>query len=1012
MKFLCLPVGRWLTLAAAVFTVHLRAADSDAATAASPREHLSLDANWKFHLGDDWPDALRLDKAGSSGGPAAEKFNDNSWRTLDLPHDWAVELPFDKNSDESHGFKPVGPGFRKNSIGWYRRTFDLPAADAGKRIWLTFDGVFRDATVWVNGWLVTRHEGGYYPFREDITDIAHFGGTNTVTVEVDATKFEGWFYEGAGIYRHVWLDKTAPVAIAPDGIFVSSRPPNGCTVVEIQAQIQNTKNVETYEDNNVYVNFEIIDPGGKSVGEFRQRIGQPAGKDAFGKDNLELKAGSQQQVKAYFNFYPPNSAIRMPSPTPNNETKDVFATTELWSPETPKLYKLITTVEIMGGGGLMGSGVVDRKETEFGIRTVGFDKDKGFLLNGQPYELKGTCNHQDMAGVGAALPDALQYFRIAKLKEFGCNAYRTSHNPPTPELLDACDRLGMIVMDENRLLGSDKENLQKWDDEIRRDRNHASVGIWSIANEEFSVQATPQGGNVARTMQDYVQRLDPTRPVTYAAPQGDTFDGINGVIQVRGWNYHVGRDMDNYHREHPDQPEVGTEQASTVSTRGIYANDKERGYVSAYDDNFPSWASTSEKWWSYFADRPWLSGGFVWTGFDYRGEPTPYSWPCINSHFGILDTCGFPKDNFYYYQSWWTTNIVLHLLPHWNWAGKEGQEIRVDALSNCKQVELFLNGASLGKQAMKPNSKLSWQVKYAPGTLSAKGFDAVGNVIAEQKVETTGDAAAVQLTPDRATIKADGEDVSVITVSVTDAQGRIVPTAGNKISFSIEGGGKILGVGNGDPSCHEPDTYIAQLPIKAIAVNNWHWKLGKVPAKGSLVPEYAPDFDDAGWNTIKPKTDGDTGDQVLHEGESAIFRAHVTLTDEDLNNPGVQVRFGGIDDHGWIIVNNQRVGESTDWTAQPVFNIKKALHAGDNVIAVGVLNESGMGGLNPDVTVELVGKPVANAWSRSVFNGLAQVLVQATKDAGEIKLTASADGLTPVTTSIITEPATPRPSVP
>ena len=652
--------------------------------------------------------------------------------------------------------------------------------------------------------------------------------------------------------------------------------------------------------------------------------------------------------------------------------------------------------------------VVDQKETFFGIRTVGFDATNGFLLNGKHYELYRTCNHQDMAGVGAALPDALQEFRVKKLKEFGCNAIRTSHNPPTPELLDACDRLGMIIMDESRLLGSDEENLRKWKDQVLRDRNHACVGIWSVANEEFSVQSTPQAGNVARTMQNLVKSLDPTRPVTYAAPQGDTFDGINGVIEVRGWNYHPGGDMDKYHAKHPEQPNVGTEQASTVCTRGIYADDKERGYVRAYDDRG---TQTAETWWSYFADRPWLSGGFVWTGFDYRGEPTPYAWPCVNSHFGILDTCGFPKDNFYYYQSWWTTNIVLHLLPHWNWPGKEGQEIRVDALSNCEEVELFLNSESLGKQPMKRNAKLSWKVKYAAGTLSVKGYNG-GQVVAEQKVETTGNAAAVQLTPDRATINADGEDVSVVTVSVADAQGRIVPTAGNKINFSIEGAGKILGVGNGDPSCHEPDTFVALPPVKTMAVNGWRWKLAEVSAKGALVPEYAPDFDDAGWNTIKPKTDGDTGDLVLNEGQTAVFRAHVTLTEDDLNNPGVQVRFGGIDDHGWIFVNNKRVGQSTDWEAQPVYDIKKALHAGDNVIAVGVLNESGMGGLNPNVNVELIGKPVASAWSRSVFNGLAQVLVQSAKDAGEIKLTASADGLQPVTISLTAQPASPRPSVP
>ena len=747
---------RWLlaaSLAVSVAAFKVTAADS-------PREHLSLDANWKFHLGDDWPNALRLDKAGASGGPAAEKFNDNAWRSLDLPHDWAIELPFDANADGSHGFKPVGPGFPKNSTGWYRRTFDLPAADARKRLWLTFDGVFRDATVWVNGWLVTRHEGGYYPFREDITDVAHVGGRNVVTVKVDASKFEGWFYEGAGIYRHVWLDKTAPLAIAPDGIFVRSEfkhnLPAGKAEIEVEMRLLNSLTNQA----EATVNCEIISPDGKSVAKF--------------KESEAVKGAALKTV--------------------NLESK--VASPVFWSPESPKLYKLITTVAVAGK-------VVDQKETAFGIRTFAFDATNGFLLNGRHYELYGTCNHQDMAGVGAALPDALQYFRVAKLKEFGCNAIRTSHNPPTPELLDACDRLGMLIMDESRLLGSDAQNLAKWESQIRRDRNHACVGIWSVANEEFSVQATPQGGNVARTMQALVKSLDPTRPVTYAAPQGDTFDGINGVIEVRGWNYHVGQDMDNYHAKHPDQPNVGTEQASTVSTRGIYANDKQRGYVSAYDDNAPSWATTTERWWSYFADRPWLSGGFVWTGFDYRGEPTPYGWPCINSHFGVLDVCGFPKDNFYYYQSWWTTNTVLHLLPHWNWPGKEGQTVRVDALSNCKSVELFLNGASLGKQAMKPNSKLSWSVTYAPGTLSAKGFDDAGNVIAETKVETTGEPAAVQLTPNRPTINADGEDVSVITVAVADDKGRIVPVAGNKINFTIEGAGKILGVGNGDPSCHE-----------------------------------------------------------------------------------------------------------------------------------------------------------------------------------------------------------------
>jgi beta-galactosidase len=943
----------------AVFSLNLCSAQTN-----SPRERLLFDANWKFHLGDDWPNMMRLDKAGQNSGPASDRFNDSSWRTLNLPHDWAIELPFDRSADESHGFKPVGPGFPRNSIGWYRRTFDLPAADAGKRIRLEFDGVFRDAEVFVNGWFVGHHEGGYNSFNYDITDVARIGGQNTVAVRVDATKFEGWFYEGAGIYRHVWLVKTAPLAIAPEGIFVYSKFKNNVPSDKAEIHVETRLLNMLTNAAEATVRCEIISPDGKSLAAF--------------KETEKVKGLSHKDVKL-------ESHVARP---------------ELWSPESPRLYQLVTTVE-------SGGKIVDRKETTFGIRTVAFDPNRGFLLNGKHYELKGTCNHQDMAGVGEALPDALQYFRIKKLKEFGCNALRTSHNPPTPELLDACDRLGMIVMDENRLLGSDEENMHRFENFIRRDRNHPSVCIWSICNEE-STQTQPVSARVGGTMQSFLLKLDSTRPVTAAESVGDVFSGLPGTLEVRGWNYHVGREMENYHAEHPNQPEVGTEQASTVSTRGIYENDKARGYVSAYDVNAPPWATTAEKWWSYFAVRPWLSGGFVWTGFDYRGEPTPYGWPCINSHFGVLDTCGFRKDDSYYYQSWWTTNTVLHLLPHWNWPGRDGQKIRVDALSNCKQVELFLNGQSLGRQTMQPNSQLSWQVKYEPGTLSAKGLDAAGNVIAQTKVETTGEPASIHLAPDRSIINADGEDVSVIAVSVADAQGRVVPVATNLIHFALSGPGEILGVGNGDPSCHEPDTFIAQPPVKMVAFDNWRWKTAQVPGRGAAAPEYAAGFDDSAW----AQTSSEGEDAQLTEGQTAIFRQHLDLTAEQLAQSGIQIHFGRIDDNGWVFVNGKRAGESRNWEDSPVFDIKKLLHVGDNVIAVGVRNESGGGGLTMGVNIEYTGQPAAEPWSRSVFNGLAEVLVQSTTDPGEIKLTASADGLTPVTTAIQTQPCTPRPSVP
>jgi beta-galactosidase len=933
-----------------------------------PREHLSLDANWKFHLGDDWPDALHLENSGTGSGPASEKFSDTYWRAVNVPHDWAVELPFDWAADGGHGFKALGVKYPTNSIAWYRRTFELSKQDEGKRIWLAFDGVFRDATVWVNGWCVRHHEGGYYPFREDITDVVHLGGKNTVAVRVDATKVEGWFYEGAGIYRHVWLDKTAPLFIAPDGIFVQSKfeknIPQGSAEIAVEVRLLNMLT----NPAEATVNCEIISPEGKSLKTF---------------------SGTEKMPRAS------PSVVRL-------GTK--LSSPVLWSPESPKLYKLVTAVSVADK-------LVDHKETVFGVRMVGFDKDKGFLLNGKPYRIQGTCNHQDHAGVGVAIPDALQEFRVKKLMEFGCNAIRTSHHPPTPELLEVCDRLGMLVMDESRLMGSDSGNMEKWDDQIRRDRNHPSVAFWCIANEQFAVQDTPQAASVARTMQDYVKQLDPLRPVTYAAPEDDVFRGINSVIEVRGWNYHYGPQTDRYHAEHPNQPNVGTEQASVVGSRGIYTNDRPHGYVSAYDVVWPGWTTTAESWWSFFSDRPWLSGGFVWTGFDYRGEPTPYWWPCINSHFGILDMCGFPKDVFYYYQSWWTTNTVLHLLPHWNWPGREGQEVLVETFSNCRRVELFLNGASLGQEAMKPNSKLSWHVKYAPGTLSAKGFDDTGKVIAEAKVETTGEPAEIQITPDRATIHADGEDVSVFTVAALDTRGRVVPVAQNKISFSIHGPGKIIGVGNGDPSCHEPDSFVPKVPERGIALDNWRWRLAKIPKNRGALPEYANGFDDSPWNRIEVKTGG--GESTIKTPETtAIYRAHFTLTEADLKGSGVRICFSGCDDEGWYFLNEQFVGESHDWQAQPMFDINTFAHVGDNVVAVGVSNGAGQGGLNPNVTVKVIGQPSVPPWSRSLFNGLAQIIVQSTKNAGEIALTATADRLTPATVVVPTQPCAPRPAMP
>ncbi len=730
----------------------------------SPRRRLLMDFGWKFHLGDDWGTAERLAKAGQSAGPAAPRFNDSAWRSLNLPHDWAVELPFDQQASLNHGFKPVGPGYTNNSVGWYRRSFPLPAEDRDKRLWLELDGAFRDTRVFLNGYLIGHHENGYDTYRYDITDVANCGGSNLLAVRVDASEFEGWFYEGAGLYRHVWLIETSPLAIAPDGTFIysqfSNNVPHGPATIQIETQIRNTQTNAA----DATLQCRILDPDGREVAKSDQTA-------TF--DPLSLKTVLQ--------------------------TTQVAAPV-LWSPEKPRLCKLVTTVT-------MGGAVVDRTETEFGIRTIAFDPEKGFLLNGAPCVIKGTCNHQDHAGVGAALPDALQDFRIARLKEMGGNAIRTSHNPPTPELLEACDRLGMLVMDENRLLGSDSRNLGRLERLVRRDRNHPSVFIWSLANEE-NVQRTATAGRIAATMNRLVHQLDPTRLCTAAMNSWSSGapDGISLGIDVQGFNYLLNGNMDRFHSNNPAMPAIGTEEASAYYTRGIY--EIMDHYRTAYDTNKPRYGATAEEWWQYYSARPWASGAFVWTGFDYRGEPSPFRWPNINSEFGILDTCGFPKDVFYYYQSWWTDKVVLHLMPHWTWPGREGQDLDVRCFSNCEEVELLLNGQSLGRKPMPKNSHLQWTVKYAPGTLLARGYKA-GRQIAHDQVETAGAPAAVKLSTARAALRADGEDLAMVAVIIIDSQGRPVPAADSLVHFELSGPGAIIGVGNGDPVSHEPDVYLA-----------------------------------------------------------------------------------------------------------------------------------------------------------------------------------------------------------
>ena len=733
----------------------------------SPRERINFDANWKFHFGHaanpekdfNYGITTIFSKSGGAAQTAIDpRFKDSTWRSLNLPHDWAVELPF-VNKDNFdvmvHGYKPVGGHFPETSIGWYRKHFRVSPADSSQRFQIQFDGVFRNAQVWINGFYLGTNASGYIGMAYDITDFINYNRDNVIVVRVDATQYEGWFYEGAGIYRHVWLNKYQNTHIATDGIFAYTNFQGNTTTVQVESTLAN----ENTQNSICTLKTYLQDRAGKLVGVPKEQT-------------ITLGANSEQTLK---------HSIPLSNP-------------HLWSLEDPYLHRLV--VEVRANGKLL-----DKQSIRYGIRKIEIKTD-GVFLNGEAIKLYGVNCHQDHAGVGSALPDHLQYYRIALLKNMGTNAYRTSHNAPTPELLDACDSLGLLVMDEQRLLNSGPEYMGQFERLVKRDRNHASVFMWSIGNEEGWIHTTSHGKRIAQTYIAKLKQLDPTRTCTYAADLANVYKGVNEVIPVRSFNYRQFAVAD-YHAEHPNQPIIGTEMGSTVTTRGIYEKDSIRAYVPDQDIFAPWWASRAEEWWHLAATEDYWLGGFIWTGFDYRGEPTPYQWPNISSHFGVMDMCGFPKNLYYYYQSWWTDQDVLHISPHWNWRDKRGQPIDVWVNSNADDVELFLNGKSLGKQEMKRNGHLQWTVNYEPGKLEAIAYKKGKKLTA--KVETTGTPAEVVLTPYKTTMLADGQDVSVINVTVVDREGREVPDADNLIRFAIEGDGKIIGVGNGDPSSHEPD---------------------------------------------------------------------------------------------------------------------------------------------------------------------------------------------------------------
>ncbi|WP_183580883.1 beta-galactosidase GalB [Mucilaginibacter sp. X5P1] len=756
----------------------------------------SFNQNWLFNLGD-------------VGDGQNTGLDDTKWRKLNLPHDWSIEGEFNKDNPA----KPDG-GALPGGIGWYRKKFALPLADKGKLIFVAFDGVYQKSTVWVNGHYIGFRPNGYISFQYNITPFLNYGTKpNIIAVKVDnASQPNSRWYSGSGIYRNVWLITKNKVAVDHWGTFVTTPIVNAQT-----ARVNLKTSIKNYSGTLQHISIisSIINADGKITAT--NTLANVAIHDS-------LTTLSQD-----FNIAGP----------------------VLWSVDRPYLYKVVTKVISAGK-------TIDIVETPLGIRYFDFDADKGFSLNGKHLKILGVCDHHDLGALGAAFNTRALERKLEILKAMGCNAIRTSHNPPAPELLTLTDKMGFIVMDEafdcwqkgkeeyDYHLFFDQWHKRDLEDQVLRDRNHPSVIMWSIGNE-IPQQSDTSGFRLAKELAAIVRNLDLTRPITAANSSPDTRNQIikSGAIDLIGYNYH-NNDLPKFHDRYPGKKFMGTETTSALETRGIYdmPSDSIRKWpvsknstgkmnddftVSAYDNVTARWGSTHEEAWKTIKKYDFLSGMFIWTGFDYIGEPTPYSWPARSSYFGIIDLAGFPKDVYYMYQSEWTKTPVLHLLPHWNW--QPGKVVDVWAYYNqADEVELFLNGKSLGiKKKIGDDLHVMWRVTFEPGTLKAVSR-LNGKVVLTSEVKTAGEPAKIEVKADRSKIKADGVDLSFITVNILDKDGNLVPNADNKVSFKVNGNAFIAGVDNGDPTSHDPfkASYRKAFNGKALVILQSNYSTGNV----------------------------------------------------------------------------------------------------------------------------------------------------------------------------------------
>ncbi len=738
-------------------------------TSETVRNTINFCHDWKFYPGD-------IETA------FEPEFNDSDWRMLNLPHDWSIEGEFSRD----HPATPGG-GALPGGVGWYRKIFTLSEEVEEKLVFIDFDGIYKNSEVWINGYYLGERPNGYISFRYDLTPFLKYGEEiNVLSVKVDnSLQPNSRWYSGSGMYRNVWLVITNKVFVDHWGTFVTTPHVNEKTaIVSVNTIVRNASK----QDQTIELRTDIIDEKGKKVTTF--------------VSETEILNDTIKEI---------SQVLEIDNPI-------------LWSVDYPYLYKVITNIKC-------DNKLIDQYETLFGIRYFSFGSKDGFLLNGKLMKILGVCNHHDLGCLGAAVNTRALERQLEILKEMGCNSIRTSHNPPAPELLDLCDKMGFLVMDEAfdmwKLGKTPYDYHLYWDDwhkkdledMVRRDRNHPSVFIWSIGNEVLE-QWDTSGVEMTRELVAVVKNLDPTRPVTSGCnnPEPGNYVISSGALDLIGYNYHH-QDFTDFPDKFPSQKFIASETNSALATRGHYdmPSDSIRVWpvrwdipiranpdytCSAYDNCRVGWGSTHEETWKIIKKYDFLSGMYIWTGFDYLGEPTPYSWPARSSYFGLVDLAGFPKDSYYFYKSEWTKDPVLHLFPHWNW--QKGDTIDIWAYSNCEEVELFLNEQSLGTQQKNDdNLHLNWRVPFDTGELTGIGRTANQEILM-RSIKTAGEPAKIVLIPDRKVIKADGLDLSFVTVKIVDKNGTVVPNADNLVRFNIEGNGFIAGVDNGQQTSHEP----------------------------------------------------------------------------------------------------------------------------------------------------------------------------------------------------------------